>query len=136
MTEPPADPFGGFDVNALLEQAQQMQAGLQQAQQDLAERTVEGSVAGGAVTVAVSGIGEVVDVRIARGVIDGDDAESLADLGDLVVAAYRDAKAHADQLASQTLGPLTGGLGGPELGESELGGSGLGSLGSGRPGGD
>ena len=33
----------------------------------------------------------------------------LTDLGDLVVAAYRDAKARVDELASQALGPLAGG---------------------------
>ena len=37
---------------------------------------------------------------------------SLADLGDLVVAAYRDAKTRADALAADKLGPLSGGLGG------------------------
>ena len=51
-------------------------------------------------------------MRFAAGSVDGSE-ESLSDLGDLVVAAYRDAKGRADQLAAQTLGPLAGGLGGP-----------------------
>ena len=34
----------------------------------------------------------------------------------MVVAAYRDAKAQADALASETLGPLAGGLGGDDQG--------------------
>ena len=34
----------------------------------------------------------------------------LADLGDLIVAAYRDAKGRADALASKALGPLAGGM--------------------------
>ena len=74
-----------------------------------ADERVEGSVAGGAVTVTVSGIGELVAVAIRPGTFDGDSAEDLADLADLLVAAFRDAKSRSDELASQTLGPLAGG---------------------------
>ena len=100
---------GGFDMSALLQQAQQMQENLQQAQEQLAETTVSGTVAGGAVTVSVNGIGDLVGVEIKAGGFDGTDADDLADLGDMIVAAYRDAKAQADALASETLGPLAGG---------------------------
>jgi len=116
MSENPFDALGGggFDMNALLQQAQQMQEQLQAAQERLSETTVEGSVAGGSVTVTVSGVGDLVSVAITPGTVDGGDAESLADLSDLVVAAYRDAKTKADEMASTVLGPLAGGLpGGP-----------------------
>jgi DNA-binding YbaB/EbfC family protein len=105
---------GGFDMNALLQQAQQMQERLEDAQAQLADTTVEGSVGGGVVTVSVNGVGELVGVTIREGGFDGGSAEDLADLGDLIVAAYRDAKARADALASKALGPLAGGL--PGLG--------------------
>jgi DNA-binding YbaB/EbfC family protein len=101
---------GGFDLNAMLEQAQQMQSQLVAAQEELAATTVEGTAGG--VTVKLSGTGELTDVTIASGSFDGSDADSLTDLGDLVVAAYRDGKAKVDELASQMLGPLAGGLGG------------------------
>ena len=112
MSENPFDALGGggFDMNALLQQAQQMQEQLQAAQERLSESTVEGSVAGGAVTVTVSGVGDLMGMSIKPGTVDGDDAESLADLSDLVVAAYRDAKAQADELASSVLGPMAGGM--------------------------
>ena len=110
----PENPFGGFDMNALLQQAQQMQEQLASAQERLAEQTVDGTVAGGAVTVTVNGVGELVGVAIREGGFDGSSAEDLADLGDLIVAAYRDGKARADALASKTLGPLAGGM--PGLG--------------------
>ena len=115
MTQDPgSSPFGegGFDMNALLQQAQQMQEQLQQAQERLGEAQLEGTVAGGAVSVTVSGVGELVGVRIKTGQFDGGEADDLADLGDMIVAAYRDAKAQADALASETLGPMAGGLGG------------------------
>lgn len=104
------NPFGegGFDLNAMMEQAQQMQAQLLQAQEELATKTAEGSAGG--VTVTVTGTGDLTGVRVAPGSFDGGDEDSLADLGDLVVAAFRDAKAQADALAAQTLGPLAGGL--------------------------
>jgi DNA-binding YbaB/EbfC family protein len=105
---------GGFDMNALLQQAQQMQERLEDAQARLADTSVEGAVAGGAVSVTVNGVGELVKVSIKEGGFDADSPEDLADLGDLIVAAYRDAKSQADALASRALGPLAGGL--PGLG--------------------
>jgi nucleoid-associated protein EbfC len=121
----PDNPMGGFDLGAMLEQAQQMQAQLMSAQAELAARTVDGNAGG--VQVTVSGTGELVAVQVGAGAFDGNDEESLADLGDLVVAAFRDAKAKADAMAASALGPLAGGLGG------DLGG-GLGGLMGGSPG--
>jgi len=119
MTDQPMDqtpnPFdalggGGFDMNALLQQAQQMQERLEDAQAQLADTTVEGTVGGGVVTVTVNGVGELVGVEIKAGGFDGSNPDDLADLADMIVAAYRDAKAQADALASEALGPLAGGL--------------------------
>jgi nucleoid-associated protein EbfC len=121
VTDNPFDALGGaggLDMNALLQQAQQMQQQLQDAQERLHDETVDGTVAGGAVTVTVNGVGELTGVQIRSGEFDGSEADELSDLGDMIVAAYRDAKARADALASETLGPLTGGMGGglPGLG--------------------
>ncbi len=119
---------GGFDMGALLEQAQQMQQQMVAAQEELANAEVEGTVADGLVSVTVNGTGELRGVKIRRGSFDPDDTE---DLEDLIVAAYRDARARADALAAETFGPLasslgplgggdldsgSGGLGGPSLG--------------------
>jgi nucleoid-associated protein EbfC len=117
---------GGFDLEGLLQQAQQMQDQLEGAQQRLAEARLEGTVAGGAVTVTVNGVGELKEINIRPGGFDGDSESDLADLADLIVAAYRDAKAQADELAATALGPLSGGmpgLGGPAGGSTpgELG---------------
>lgn len=106
--------LGGLDLGALMAQAQQMQNDLVEAQQRLAETSVEGQVGGGAVTVTVSGAGELTGVRISPDAISGTDADAMEDLGDLIVAAYRDAKARAEALAEETLGPLAQGL--PGLG--------------------
>lgn len=107
------NPFGegGFDMNALLQQAQQMQQQMMDAQAELAETTVTGTVGDGLVVVTLSGTGDLVKVQIKKGSFDPDETE---DLEDLIVAAYRDAKTQADALAQQRLGPLAGGLGGGE----------------------
>lgn len=122
----PTEGGGGFDLGAMLEQAQQMQSQLIAAQEELAAMKVEGTAGG--VEVTLAGTGELVSVSVRPGSFDGDDADSLTDLGDLVVAAYRDAKAKADALAGERLGPLAGGLGGlgtggqaPEGGPGQLG---------------
>ncbi len=114
MTQNPFDALGGggFDMNALLQQAQQMQQQLEEAQANLAKQTVDGTVAGGAVTVTVNGVGELVGVAIRSGEFEGDDPDDLSDLSDLIVAAYRDARAKSEALASESMGPITEGLGG------------------------
>ena len=120
-----AGDFGGFDMNALLQQAQQMQTQMMSAQAELADSTVDGTVGDGLVTVKVSGTGELVGVKIRADSFDPSDTE---DLEDLIVAAYRDGKAKAEALAAQKLGPLAGGMG--DLGG--LGGLGGDDAGSGR----
>ena len=130
MTQNPFDALGGggFDMNALLQQAQQMQQQIEEAQAELAAQTVDGTVAGGAVTVTVNGVGELVDLTIRAGEFDGSDPDDLADLTALIVAAYRDGRTRSEALAGETMGPLTEGLTG------ELGGGAGGGAGGGLPG--
>jgi hypothetical protein len=124
MTDNPFDALGagGFNLAGLLQQAQQMQEQLETAQERLTEARIDGTVAGGAVTVTVNGIGELQLIRIKPGGFDASSADDLDDLGDLIVAAYRDAKSQADTLAGSALGPLSQGmpgLGGPEDDDNE-----------------
>ncbi len=126
MTE--NNPFGGggFDMNALLQQAQAMQQQMVAAQQELAEREVDGTVADGLVTVTVNGNGDLVRVKIRANSFDPADTE---DLEDLIVAAYRDARNRSAEVAAEAFGPLTGALG--DLGA--LGGGPDPDSGAGRP---
>jgi DNA-binding YbaB/EbfC family protein len=98
------------DMQAILQQAQQMQQQLMSAQQELAEAEVTGSAGGGLVTAVVSGGGELKSLTIDPKVVDPDDVETLA---------VRDANTQAQGLAASKMGPLAGGLGG------DLGGLGL-----------
>ncbi len=97
-----------MDLNALMQQAQQMQAQMQQAQEELASETVEASAGGGMVTVKATGALEITEIRIAPEAIDPDDPELLADM---VLAAVNEALTSSQEMASKRLGGITGGLG-------------------------
>ncbi len=103
----------GFDLGALLEQAQAMQAQLAEAQEVQANTTVEGSAGGGKVTVAMTGTGEMQRISISPDVVDPSDVEMLEDL---VLAAVRDAATQVAALQSSAIDgmglPDMGGLGG------------------------
>jgi DNA-binding YbaB/EbfC family protein len=110
-------PKGGFDMNKLLQQAQQMQAQMAKVQQDLANETVEASAGGGMVTVKATGAGEISEIKIDPKAIDPDDPELLEDM---VLAAVNEAMRSAQSLAQSRMGAATGlgdlgGLGLPGL---------------------
>ena len=93
----------------LMKQAPKMQQEMLAAQDELAAAEVTGSAGGGLVTATVNGNGELQSLVIDPKAVDPDDVETLADL---VVAAVRDASRNAQELASEKLGPVAGGLGG------------------------
>ncbi|OGO70238.1 MAG: nucleoid-associated protein, YbaB/EbfC family [Chloroflexi bacterium RIFCSPLOWO2_02_FULL_71_16] len=95
------------DLRDLQRLAKEMQAGMERAQAQLAEETVEGTAGGGAVTVVMTGTQEIRSVRIAPEAVDPSDVETLQDL---VLAATRDALTRSKELASSKLGGITGGL--------------------------
>ena len=97
------------NMQQLMKQAQKMQQQMVQAQAELAQKQVTGTAGGGLVTATVTGAGDVVALKIKPEAVDPDDVESLEDL---IVAAIRDAAANAQELQSQAMGPLAGGLGG------------------------
>ncbi len=121
MTQNPFDALGsgGFDMNALLQQAQAMQEQMVAAQQELAAAEVDGTVADGLVTVTVNGAGELVRVKIRANSFDPADTE---DLEDLIVAAFRDARGRMEELAAEAMNPFAEALGGGLGGLGALGG--------------
>ena len=96
-------------MQQLMKQAQKMQQQVLAAQQELAQAQVQGSSGGGLVTVTMTGSGDVVGVKIKPEAVDADDVESLEDL---VVAALHDAARAVQELTTERMGPVTGGMGG------------------------
>ena len=91
----------------LMEQAQKIQSDLAKIQEELAQERVEAAAGGGMVQVAVSGMGELLEVKISPEVVDPDDIEMLQDL---VLAAVKEALAKAKELQAERMSAATGGL--------------------------
>lgn len=87
----------GFDIQGLMAQAQAMQAQMARAQEELAELRVTGSSGGGLVEVELNGVAEMTGVQIDPAAWDPDDTEAL---GDLIVAAFRDAHSKVQSIAA------------------------------------
>jgi DNA-binding YbaB/EbfC family protein len=111
------------NLNQLLKQAQQMQAEMAKAQEDLKSETVEASAGGGMVKVKMSGDMNLEEISISPEAIDPEDPELLQDM---VTAAVNEAIRAAQELMQSKMGAVTGGLGG--------GLPGLGGPGGGPPG--
>ena len=96
-----------MDMMKLMEQAQQMQAQMQAAQEALAAQTVTGTAGGGMVTVEADGQGTVRKVTLDPKVVDPAD---VAMLEDLITVAVADAQRRAAELQQSEMGRVTGGL--------------------------
>ena len=96
----------------LLRQAQELQAKLAKAQEELGKLTVESSAGGGAVTVVVDGHQKVHSVKISPDAID---LEDISLLEDLVLAAMNEALEKSQELVQRGLGTITSGFDIPGL---------------------
>ena len=101
--------FGGGNMGQLMKQAQKMQKDMEKMKAELAEKTVEATVGGGAVTVVATCGKEIREIVIKPEVIDPDDAEMLQDL---IVAAVNEALRVAEETSSAQMSKISGGLGG------------------------
>jgi DNA-binding YbaB/EbfC family protein len=132
MPQPP-------NMNALLQQAQKMQADMMAAQEKLKDERVEASAGGGMVKVVMSGEMELKSLEIDPDAVDPEDVEMLQDM---VMAAINEAMRQAVELQGKATGmggmdasaamDALGGLGMPGLGGG-AGGAGGGGLPGGAP---
>jgi len=97
---------------SFMRQAQELQAKLAKAQQELAEASIEGSAGGGAVKVTVNGQQQIQSVKISPEALESGDVEMLEDL---VLAAVSEAVTKSQEMAAKRMGKLTGGLNIPGL---------------------
>src|SRR5438309_11189465 len=103
----------------MMQQAAEMQAQVQQMQEEAVKETAEASVGGGLVKVKANGAGEVLSIEISAEAIDPSDPEAL---GDLVLAGVNEALRSASAAVEAKAQALMG-----ELGLGDLGLPGLGS---------
>jgi nucleoid-associated protein EbfC len=99
-----------MDLNALMQQAQEMQAQVEKLQEEAATQLVTATAGGGMVTVTASANGEIKEIAIDPKAIDPSDPEML---GDLITAAVNEAlKNGQDLIKAKVTEALPPGLGG------------------------
>jgi DNA-binding YbaB/EbfC family protein len=98
----------GPNLNQLLKQAQQMQAEMAKAQEELKDEVVEASAGGGMVKVTMTGDLQLREITISPDAVDPEDVELLQDM---VTAAVNEALRSAQELAANKMGGIAG-LGG------------------------
>ena len=95
------------DFNELMKMAQEAQAKLLQAQEDLDKVYVEGVSGGGMVKIRASAKGRIVAVEIDESLLQPAEKQMVEDL---VAAAINDARGKADLAAQEAMRNATGGL--------------------------
>lgn len=101
-----------MNMQKMMKQVQKMQADMAKVQESLGELTVEASSGGGVVTVVSNGHQQIQSVKINPEAVDPEDVEMLEDL---ILAAVNEALRKAQELASEEMGKVTGGLNIPGL---------------------
>lgn len=102
-----------MDMRMLMKQAQQMQAKMAKAQEELAGKEVTAEVGGGQVKIVMSGKHRLKSIEIAPESLDPDDIEFLQDL---IIAAVNDGAAKVDEMVEKDMGGVTGGMNLPGMG--------------------
>jgi hypothetical protein len=95
------------NMGNMMKQAQKLQAKMLKMQEELAEKTVEATAGGGMVRVVANGRQQIVSILLEKEVVDPGDVEMLQDL---VLAAVNDALAKSQEMVSEEMGKLTGGM--------------------------
>ena len=91
---------GGFDINSMMKQAQQMQ---EQMGREMKETVVDASAGGGAVSVKMRGDFQVVELVISPDLVKDGDVEMLQDM---IVAAFNEAARKVDEKLQSKLGGM------------------------------
>jgi hypothetical protein len=95
------------DLMGIMKQVGEMQARMQQMQDELAAMEIDGQAGGGLVALTLSGKGDLKKIKIDPSLMKADEAEILEDL---VVAAAQDAKGKLEVKLQARMQDLTGGL--------------------------
>ncbi|MFQ6070552.1 MAG: YbaB/EbfC family nucleoid-associated protein [Candidatus Aminicenantales bacterium] len=92
------------NLQKMMKTAREMKEKLQK---ELAEMKIEGSSGGGMVKVVLDGTKNLISIAIEPEVVNREEVEMLQDL---IIAAFNDAGAKADEKLSEKLGSIGAGL--------------------------
>jgi nucleoid-associated protein EbfC len=96
----------------ILKQAQEMHSKIAQLQEEMANKTVEASAGGGMVTLVMNGKQQVLSIRIDPEVVNREDVDMLQDL---ISAAVNEAIRKSQEMMTEEMKKITGGLSIPGL---------------------
>jgi hypothetical protein len=99
------------DMGKLMQQAQELQTKMAEAQERVKAIEAEGTSGGGLVRARASAEGEVRGLEVDPSLLDG--SEDKAVLEDLIVAAINDATGRAREAGQQEMAKVTEGMGLP-----------------------
>ncbi len=99
-----------MNIQKMLKQAQQMQAKMQEAQEEIAAREFEVTAGGGKITVKATGAGDILGIKISKDVVDPNDVEMLEDL---ILTGVQKAIAEGRAIMQAEMGKVSGGMGLP-----------------------
>ena len=103
---------GPQNMNAMIKQAQKMQADMEALQEDLDAREYEIAVGGGVVGVKINGKKEILSIDITPEIVDPEDIETLQDT---LVAAVNQAIKKVEETNSAEMQKITGDINVPGL---------------------
>ncbi len=95
------------NIMKMMKQAADMQKNLAKAQEALADLSLEYSSGGGAVTIKITGDGNITALKIAPSVLESGDVEMLEDL---LLSAIQGAQSLAKETSATEMQKLTAGL--------------------------
>ncbi|MCF8036856.1 MAG: YbaB/EbfC family nucleoid-associated protein [Desulfobacteraceae bacterium] len=95
------------NMGKMMKQAQQLQEKMTKLQEEMADKTVEATAGGGMIKVVANGRQQIVSINIEKEVVDPEDVDMLQDL---ILAATNEALSRAQEMVSEEMNKLTGGM--------------------------
>ncbi|SHH22977.1 hypothetical protein SAMN02745221_01978 [Thermosyntropha lipolytica DSM 11003] len=103
---------GGASLSKMMKEAKKVQERIAKLQEELENRVVEASAGGGAVQVKVNGKQQLLEIKISKEAVDPEDIEMLEDM---ILAAVNEGLKSAQEMVSEEMAKITGGLNIPGL---------------------
>ena len=103
---------GPQNLNAMMRQAQKMQADMESKQQELQAKEYDISAGGGAVQIKINGKKELLSLQISEAIVDPEDIETLQDI---LIAAFNEAIKTVEAESADEMGRIAGSLNIPGL---------------------
>ena len=94
-----------FNMQGIMEQAQKMQQEMERVKEEAGQKRVTADSGGGMVKVIMTGANELVEIKIAREIINPDEVEMLEDL---IIAAVNKASSNAKEMFQEEMQKVSG----------------------------